>query len=537
MSNFLFNSINVRKPARNVFNLSYENDLSTQFGKLVPFMCKECLPGDKFKINSTMLVKLAPLVAPSYVRIDAYMHFFFVPMRLIYSDWEKFITNVPYNAQDKTPYIPPMIIDELSDQTYLSKADEGTLWDYLGLPTIDQSLVGSISDKLNISALPFAAYQKIYQDFYRNEFFEDEFLDFKSPYYTPNSGALLNDSFDQLTTLRWRNWAKDYFTSNLPTTQLGDPIYLPTSNPTIVADGDLSFVGGDLVDGEAYLVTDGEDTFLSDISQSAKAKYAGGLKAVNGGDSSFTINDLRRSVKLQEFNEKSLRGGNRYIEQIYSHFAVKSSDSRLQRAELLGGQKIPIMVSEIYQTSETTTKSPLGQRGGSASGYGNKAFIKKYCEEHGFIIGILSIMPHASYMQGINKMFTRMDWLDYAWPEFANLGEQSTKNYEIFMDYTKDRGTEESDNDLTFGYLPRYAEYKSSLSEVHGDFRSNLNFWHSARIFESLPSLNNSFVKFNPNNGMNRIFALNDGSDKFYCQIYNTIHVKRSLSKYGTPAL
>ena len=182
-----------------------------------------------------------------------------------------------------------------------------------------------------------------------------------------------------------------------------------------------------------------------------------------------TVNDLRRAFKLQERLEKNARAGSRYVETLLAHFGVRSSDARLQRPEFIGGGTSPIMVSEVLQTSQGTAISPQGSMAGHGLNLGRNGNVHKYCEEHGFIIGIMSVMPKTTYQQGIPRVFSKFDKFDYFWSEFQNIGEQPILNKEIFA--RDDIGEE------IFGYTPRYSEYKYISSTVHGDMKKSLDFW------------------------------------------------------------
>lgn len=241
-----------------------------------------------------------------------------------------------------------------------------------------------------------------------------------------------------------------------------------------------------------------------------------------------------------------MRGGNRYIENIYHHFGVKSSDARLQRSEYICGSKHPVLVSEVAQTSSTdaaiqsgSTGTPQGNLSGKAIAVGNGGKKRFFAEEHGFMITIMSVMPKTSYFQGMPRMFWRQDKFDFAWPEFGNLGEQEVYKGELFF--------KQAGYDGTFGYQSRYADMKMSLNEIHSAFRSSMAYWHTGRMFDSAPTLSNQFVQLrnggagagNENSQpMNRIFAtLPSGYGHFYCQIYNDLKVVRVLPKYGIPSL
>ena len=267
------------------------------------------------------------------------------------------------------------------------------------------------------------------------------------------------------------------------------------------------------------------DLFL-DLSQSHFADLSQATAA--------TINDLRSAIRLQEWLEKNARGGSRYIESILSHFGVRSSDARLQRPEFLGGGQVPINVSEVLQTSasELATggvkpSTPQGTMAGHGISVGQNNRVSYRCEEHGYIVGILSVMPKTAYQQGVPKKFLRKDKFDYYWPEFAHLGEQAIQNQEIFIDSDPD------ELEKTFGYIPRYAEYKYENDTVHGEMRDTLKFWHLGRIFDNQPQLNAEFIECDPSD---RIFAVLE-QEHFYAIINHSVRAKRLMPYFGTPTL
>ncbi|WNK14093.1 MAG: major capsid protein [Microvirus sp.] len=501
----LFNQVKINRPKTNAFDLSQEKKLSLNMGELVPIMVQEILPGDRFKVTSEMLVRFAPMLAPMMHRVNAYTHFFFVPNRLVYDEWQNYITG----GADGTlsPAFPTISVQEALKAQFTS----GKLPDYMGIPSVDS---GTVIQNLNINALPFRAYQLIYNEYYR-----DQTLTTAVP-ITKNTTVTVGEQAE-LTTLRKRSWEKDYFTSSLPWTQRGSDVNLPTTlqykNPPLATF--TATPGG----AETIKVSAGTQT------TSLMGSGTGGVitKLDNLTSVDITVNNLRRALKLQEWLERNALGGSRYIEQILSHFGVKSSDARLQRPEFLGGGKTPVVVSEVVSTVKEAT-NPQGNMAGHGIAVGRNNGFSKYFEEHGYVIGIMSVMPRTAYQQGLPRMYSKADRYDFYWPEFANLGEQAILKKELYYDITN------AVNDNTFGYTPRYAEYKFNNSSVHGDFRTTLNFWHMGRIFAANPSLNATFVESDPTN---RVFAVVDSSDKLYVQLYNDIKAIRPMPVFGTPML
>ena len=342
--------------------------------------------------------------------------------------------------------------------------------------------------------------------------------------------------------MRRRRWLKDYFTSALPTPQRGPDVSLPIidSGSAIVADGNLYLKGSGTVGSNDILVPDRDSVAESEFTIASApqdapgvpsiggTQYSKGLKLQQGSLISATINDLRQAIALQRFYEISARAGSRYIETILGHFHVKSSDARLQRPEYIGGGVTPITISEVPQTSATDETSPQGNLAGRGLGFGrtNQAIYR--AEEHGYLIGIMSIIPEPVYYQGINRSFSRLQRDQYYWPSFAHLGEQPIQKSELFV------GLDSTDRySLLFGYAPRYAEYKYSPNEIHGLMRSSLSNWTFARKLDAA-NLNSEFLEVP---AVNNPFAVQDDTDKFVIWISHNIDALRPMPFFGTPSI
>jgi hypothetical protein len=497
----LFNSIKLTKPAKNSFDLSHDVKLSAQMGNLTPILTLECVPGDKFNLGCESLIRFAPLIAPVMHRMDVSMHYFFVPNRILWNNWEKFITDA--NSGIVAPFFSP------TAETGGYPASALKFLDYLGVPPISPG-----QSVQNINALPAAAYQCIYNEYYRDQ-------NLIAPVnYKLIDGQNVNsvDDLNRLLTLRKRAWEHDYFTAALPFAQKGAAVDIPLGTiytPYTKIEG---------TNGFDVLNIDGTYSVDPAPSPLTNGLYAPGTTAEV---EPTTINDLRRAFRLQEWLEKNARGGTRYIESILSHFGVRSSDARLQRPEYITGVKTPVVISEVLNTTGEDGGLPQGNMAGHALSISSGKSGSYYCEEHGYIIGIMSVMPKTAYQQGIPKTFLKNDTLDYYFPSFANIGEQPVTNNELYA-YTSNQ------ND-TFGYVPRYAEYKFMPSRVAGEFRTTLDYWHLGRIFATQPNLNQSFIECKPED-TTRIFAVEDGTDPLYCHVYNKIQAVRPMPKYGTPS-
>lgn len=509
----LFDSIKVRAPKKSKFDLSHEKKLSIGMdGNLIPIMAEEVIPGDEWRVRSEILLRFAPLLAPMMHRVNVYTHFFFVPNRLLWDEWQDFITG----GKDGTsaPVPPQMGIKEDNKGAFAA----GSLADYLGIPTIDPT--DTVVGTRYISLLPFRAYQLIW-----NEYFRDQTLAPEVPIL--KIGGLDPQDWGECMQMRRRAWEKDYFTSALPWAQRGPSIGLPIeANYSDYTTGYNSDTGAPSAQGALSV-------FPSGIVNDATGNPVQ-LRNIEPGAQNVDINDLRRSVRLQEWFEKNARAGARYVEQILSHWGVVVPDSRLQRPEFLSSNRVPVAVSEVlsnFQFSGDAEGQPQGHMAGHGISVGNGNGFRKRFVEHGWVIGVMSVLPKTAYQQGIPKKFLRQDKFEYAWPEFANIGEQEVQNRELFVDYTQEPTL--AGDELTFGYQSRYAEYKYVPSTVHGEFRNTLSHWHMGRIFTAKPSLNQSFVEANPTT---RIFAV-PSSAQMYVQIYHKVDALRPLPYFGTPRL
>lgn len=543
----LFTNVVSKIPKRNRFRQAFETIHSSNFGELRVLEITELDPGNTYIDQIGLSIKCAPMKAPAFGRIDATLHFFFVPRRLLYEDFEQFITGGVNGtfAQDVSELNPVAPSFSFEDLALEGKLADGSLADDLGLPYAEDQ--GTYVGIPPIDAMPFAAYSKVFSDWYRDELLDpDEFEPLKSEVQDAATSPLLEH--------RYRAWRKDYFTSARPDTQLGPSVGIPIQGE-IDASGDLRLFGNQAASVPGALgypsstsAEQVEGGYLYPVrsgtgSGSITFQYGDGLTLDNAF---MLIQDLRKGLRLQEFREKNMRGGNRYIENIFHHFGVKSSDARLQRSQYLGGRSVPVVIGEVLQsvdtrvTSEgTTTGNPLGQRAGVANAGGSSQRIKFFSEEHGFVLAILSIMPHALYYQGIPRMFAaRWDPMDYAWPEFGNLGEQEIYNWELYVEEGQN-----SDNAGVFGYQSRYADRKFRPSTLHGEFRhGQLMSWHTARQFSNRPKLNKSFVYFPSDQyagGANRIFVVesNNEAAHFYVHAWHDLTIVQHLPKYGIPSL
>lgn len=505
MANKLFDQVQIDAIPSNYFDLTHDVKLTAQMGNLIPCLAMELIPGDDINLSNESLTRFAPLIAPVMHRFDITVHYWFVPNRLIWNGWEEFITSAGSGTPLSAPYF---ILDNTMTATQKKFAD------YMGIPPIT---VGGSA--MNINALPFAAYQKIYNEWYRDQNLIPEVPD------TLTNGLNL---FSDFMNMRRRAYEHDYFTSALPFAQKGNPVDINSALVRLRSDWTST------TDNPAFENAAGVQTAGNVQNTNVGIQVGSDIPMAYNPNESLevpptSVNELRIATKLQMFLERLARAGGRYIETILSQFGVRTKDDRLQRPEYIGGSKTPVIISEVLNTTGEDGGLPQGNMAGHAVAVGEGSTSRYYSTEHGWLIGIISIMPKTAYMQGIPRQFLTREATDYAWPLFANLGEQEVKTAEIYA-WTP--------NQLeTWGYLPRYTEYKYMPNRVAGDFRTSLSYWTGVRIFANEPALNQDFIEADPAD-VNRIFAVTDPNvDNLYIQILHKIGAKRKLPFYGTPYL
>jgi len=503
----LFSTVGSRKPKRTAFDLSHERKLSCKMGQLIPIMNDEIMPGDTFKVRTEVLVRLAPMIAPVMHRTNVFIHYFFVPNRIIWDQWEEFITG----QED-------LLVPVFTKPDIFTK---GTIADYLGLP------LGSSCEQLDgISQLPVRAYNKIWNDYYRDQNQQAE-VDID---YTESSAALTLEP-------RLRAWEKDYFTSSLPAKQQDGPYGVPI-NPNYIDTGSLAY---HLDDSPAEGPIHATNSSLHDSTENVVIK-----NLVEGEESAVDINEFRIAHRLQRWAERQMRSGNRYVETLLSHWGVSNNDLRMMRPQYLGGGKMPVTISEVLNTNgnkidDATIGSnvPLGDMAGHGIGVGSTPMAKATFKEHGWIMGIMSVIPKTTYQNGIHRSWLRKDKFQFPWPEFANFGEHAVLQAELFATNTLE------ENKRVFGYQSQYSDLKYKGSSVHGDFRDNLSFYHMGRIFADTPdsgqqyppALNEEFITCDTAAINERVFTTGDTADTLWIQIYNAVTAIRPLPYYGTPTL
>lgn len=559
----LFNSILVPRNKTSLFDLSCSNKLTFNEGYLIPIFCRRVVPGDKWKMSSEIVLRLAPTVAPVMSRLKVYTHHFYVPDFQLYDDgyFEKFIAPKPGQTPISEPYFT------LRSYLQLEYVGVGSLYDYLGFQafrTNSTSSADTLPASLNVPALPYLVYNWIYDNYYRDEnlvpsLFARNRTDGLG--ILNHGGSLLGfdgTTADSFLSLKRRAWRKDYFAGSLPWPQYGsNSVSIPLGSvelPPQTVEFEPNGLSGQIrkpngspaessVSNAALFVNPGgsgpgESQMLynaGNAGQPAVYDPNGTLRTVGGTDVSvdpITLNELRRANKVQEFEERRARvGSGRLTELLAGFFGVRGDDLTLRRPLYLGGGVSDVVFSEVLQTSSSETGSPLGTMGGHGISAQITHGFKRRFKYHGWIMTILSVMPETVYMRGVPREYLYKDYLDYYWPQFDHLGEQPVYNQEIFSTH----GNSQSQDEAVFGYVPRYAELKSARGSVHGDFLSSLAFWHQGRDFNTLPTLSEAFIYQQPSQRIWPVDANQTWSNNLWCNVWHDVKVRRQMSKYSTP--
>lgn len=504
---------------RSTFDRSHGYKTTFDAGYLVPVFVDEALPGDTFNLKMTAFGRLATLLKPPLDNMFLTSFFFAVPYRLVWQNWQKF------NGEQKNPGDPTDF--EIPTVTPPSPGyPVGSLADYFGIPT---DVPG-----LHVNALPFRAYNLIY-----NEWFRDQNL-INSEIVNVGDGP---DSENAYRLLR-RGKRHDYFTSGLPWPQKGEQILLPLgSTAPVEPDGTINprFTNGTNTRDLGFTASNANAQWFDSGAVGAPSSSGEvywnrtGLKVDLSSATSANINAIREAFQMQRMLERDARGGTRYTEIVRAHFGVVSPDARLQRPEYLGGGTTVINVHPVSQQSPTgtyanTPQANLAAYGTvSANGHGfTKAFT-----EHCIIIGLICAHADLTYQQGLNRMWSRKTRYDHYWPALSHLGEQAILNKELYA-----AGLSDPEDDNVFAYQERYAEYRYKPSQVTGLFRSSaatsLDFWHLSQDFATRPALNQAFIEENP--PIDRIVAV-PTEPHFLFDAYFKLTCARPMPVFGVPGM
>jgi hypothetical protein len=549
--------------SRSTFRRDHSVKLSYNVGDIIPFYVDEVLPGDTFQLKTSMVSRMQTLLTPMMDNLYIDTYFFFVPNRIVWQHWKELM-----GENTESAWIPTVEYSVPQITAPVGGWNIGTIADYFGIPTG--------IDNLSVNALPFRAYALIMNEWFRDENLSDP-LDIPVNDATVtgvNTGNYITDVAKGGLPFKAAKF-HDYFTSCLPSPQKGPDVTIPVAGSTnmpvmtladLVPDpgtNPLSFV--------PYTATlrnsnneNPQDVIVSRLAGSTSGNYSGtfnaskvnmplygisdtysgsaqpiipnNLWAVNDGAvSAATINQLRMAFQIQKLYEKDARGGTRYIEVLKSHFGVTSPDARLQRPEYLGGNRIPVNINQVVQSSGTQPDgTPLGDTAAfSVTTDVHGDFIKSFVE-HGFILGLMVARYDHTYQQGLERFWSRKDRFDYYWPVFANIGEQAVLNKEIFA-------TGQATDNEVFGYQEAWADYRYKPSRVCGEMRSkaqtSLDVWHLADDYSKLPSLSDAWIREDKAN-VDRVLAVTSAvSNQMFADIYVQCKATRPMPVYSIPGL
>ena len=578
MSNFTYDNAPTLKRIRSKFDMSRSITTTTSVGRLIPFSLTEVLPGDTWKLNTNMVARItSSLVVPQMANYAADIYYFYVPERLTYERWEEIFGE---NKNGEWAEEEEVVVPTWRNNTGSFGVGVNTVGAYMGLP------IGK--HKGGVSVLPYRAFAKIWNDWFRDENNQQPVNIIKGDFSVkemPNNKPWAPDNYSG----QCPNIAKyhDLFTSCLPSPQKGNPVSISLGNGFISLDtsntlNDFSSdfplqLGGDLgqpaQELDKYFMTinfsrpdepivqaniPAEGTVDSDGFQNI---ISSNLGIQSDSFRPITINELRYAFALQRMLEADARFGTRYTEYLHGFFGVQSPDARLQRPEFLCGKHIPINIQQVASTSETADK-PVGSLGGyslsSGETYFNKAFV-----EHGYIIGVMAIRQEHNYQQGIEKLWLRKARTDFYQPMFENIGEQPINLAELYtgtwaQDSTSDTQTmvlvDESDiqfkNDTvsitdysafpTFGFQEAWVQYRKRVNKVTGQLSSayidSLDVWTNADWYLSRPFLNSDFIEETPAYLDRALSVPSSSQDQFIVDFYENAIAIRELHPYSIPS-
>lgn len=519
---------------RSQFDLSHGYKTTFDAGWLIPFFAEEVVPGDHFRVNANMFIRLATLQKPIMDNLYAETFWFFTPFRILWDNWVK-MWGEQDNPGDSTDFLVPEVIAPSGVSVTV-----GSIWDYFGVP------IGV--PNLSMSALYPRAYNKIYNEWFRDQNLQDSVPEERGDTDDPTNYTLLR-----------RGKRHDYFTSCLPFPQKGPEVLLPLGGLLPVEplqSGDPGYV-----DGIPKWSQGGNDSWVlnTDVGGAATsfARWisTGGVAGTNtplswfdtqlgvnldAAGASATINDFRQAVVIQQFYEMLARGGSRYVELLQSVYGVSNGDARLQRPEYLGGGRTHIMVNPVVNTAGVTGGNNQGDLAayGVGSASGGHGFSKAFTE-HGVVLGLVCVRADLNYQQGMPRQFKRRSKFDFLIPHFANLGEQAVLNQEIFAQGSAVLNPQgDPVDEEVFGYVARYDDYRYKPSLVTGVFRSqaptSLDIWHLAQDFATLPTLSPAFIEENP--PIDRIITV-PTEPQFLMDAWIQFSAVRELPVYSVPGL
>ncbi len=510
-------------------------------GNLIPIYVDEILPGDTFKMNMSSVIRMSTPIYPVMDNANLDVYFFFVPNRLVWDHWKEF-----FGENNSTHWEQPVEYEVPQITAPAGGWAKGTIADYMGIPTKVENI--------SVQALPFRAYCKIWNDWFRDQNLKDPAMISMDETTTAgaNNGDYVTNAEKGALPLKVAKY-HDYFTAALPEPQKGPevtiggagtyyPVVTRAEQAVTTVTQNLTWRGNtnagyatqiNAASGDGVRPTEERSTSGSAIA--GRIIAPSNLWADATTSTATSINALRQAFAIQRLYEKNARGGTRYIEIIKAHFGVESPDARQQRSEYLGGTRVPINMDQVIQTSNSGDGiTPQGNTAAYSLTAFNESMFTKSFTEHGYIIGLACIRTEHTYQQGIERFWSRKKMLDYYFPTLANLGEQAILNKEIYAQGTA------ADNEA-FGYQEAWAEYRYKPSRVSGAMRSNyqttLDAWHYADKYTKQPILSSEWIDETSAN-IDRTLAVQSATeDQFIADFYFACEATRPMPLYSIPGL
>jgi len=503
-------------------NLSFDHKTTTSMGLLVPLAVKEVYPGELAKLGSELRMRFAPLFLPIMHQCYYTLDWYYVNNQQLWPSeatvgnnegWQNFIKQDPVTGGTNWPYFEYKRADAVFTDGVLN---------YMGFNAPPGA--GTLILQTQVSALPVAAYAKIYDEYYRNDQIQT------SNFYFLAQGDNTADIEAMLPNLRVkrRNWPRDYYTSATPTPQQGESVLIPS----FATDPETGlYLPQELYKLDGTNVVDG--TALQSSASNPRTVEIDGSQAVI--QLSSTIRDFRYAAQMQEYLERSLRAGDRYNDWVHANFKWNPNPLFIDRPVWIGGSSGPVVISDVMSTAESGAQK-VGSYAGKALVSGGTPQYTYQVPDYGFCMAILTVYPKASYYSGLENMWTRDHPLDYMFEQFALIGDQPIRNKEVWFSwYDADIAW----NDEIFGYLPQYAQFRYSNDIVSGQMRTLWESFHLGRKFAAASDvvLNSGFITCTPDIG--RVFDVDAeaGENEIYIHAYIDIQILRRLPKNALPSL